>query len=194
MAFSDQLNNKLRLALGTGAAQELEDEVEQLQDLDTADLAKIDGITNGTVAASKAVVVDTNKDVTGFRNVDATGTIKSSGATSGIGYATGAGGTVTQATNKSTGVTLNKVCGQITMNNAALAAGAEVAFTLTNSAIAATDVVAVSIASGGASASYGVAVTATAAGSCEITLANWSAGSLSEAVVLNFVVIKGVSA
>ena len=40
------------------------------------------------------------------------------------------GGTVTQATNKSTGVTLNTESGQITMNDAALAAAAEVSFKL----------------------------------------------------------------
>ena len=50
------------------------------------------------------------------------------------------GGTVTQATNKGTGVTLNTQSGQITMNNAALADAAEVSFTVTNSKIAATDV------------------------------------------------------
>lgn len=122
-----------------------------------------------------------------------TGTTRWSNPTSPFGYTTGSGGTVTQATNKSTGVTLNKVTGQITMNGAALAAAAEVAFTLTNSAIAATDVVVVGIASGGTSASYATSITAIAAGSCEITIGNWSAGSLSEALVLNFVVIKGAS-
>ena len=40
------------------------------------------------------------------------------------------GGTVTQATNKSTGVTLNTESGQITMNNAQLDAGTEVTFTV----------------------------------------------------------------
>lgn len=120
------------------------------------------------------------------------GGIVSSSSTSGVGYNTGAGGAVTQATNKSTGVTLNKVCGAITMNNATLNAGVEVAFTLTNSTIAATDVVVVSIKSGGTSASYATSVTATAAGSCEITLSNLSGSNLGEALVLNFVVIKGV--
>lgn len=118
----------------------------------------------------------------------------SNSPTSGIGYSTGAGGTVTQATNKSTGVTLNKITGQITMNGAALAAAAEVAFTLTNSTIAATDTVIVNIASGGTSAAYATSVTAVGAGSCEITVGNWSAGSLSEALVLNFAVIKAVAA
>jgi hypothetical protein len=38
-----------------------------------AELEMLDTITAGTVAASKAVVVDANKDITGFRNVTATG-------------------------------------------------------------------------------------------------------------------------
>lgn len=114
--------------------------------------------------------------------------------TGGLGYGTGAGGTVTQITSKSTGVTLNTVTGQITMNNANLAGQTEVSFTLTNSAIAATDVVLVSIASGATANSYIVGVAATAAGSCVIQLGNVTlATTLGEAVVLNFVVIKGVT-
>jgi hypothetical protein len=115
------------------------------------------------------------------------------GPTSGLGYATGAGGTVTQLTNKATGVTLNTVCGAITMNNAALNAAAEVTFTLTNSAIAATDVIVVNHASAGTAGAYMVGVSAVAAGSCQITVANVSAGNLSEAIVLSFAVIKAVT-
>ena len=125
--------------------------------------------------------------------IKASSSIKSISATAGIGYGTGAGGTVTQATDKSTGVTLNKVTGQITMNNASLAAATSVSFTLTNSAIAATDVVIVNIGSGATAASYTVTVDAVAAGSCRIHLRNESAGSLGEALVLNFAVIKGVT-
>jgi hypothetical protein len=115
-------------------------------------------------------------------------------AESAVGYSTGTGGTVTQGTDKSTGVTLNKRCGQITMNNAALAAAAEVSFTLTNSVIAATDVVMISIASGATAGAYSVQCDATAAGSCRISVGNRNAGSLGEAIVLNFVVIKSVAA
>jgi hypothetical protein len=113
---------------------------------------------------------------------------------SAVGYSTGTGGTVTQASTKATGVTLNKRCGQITMDAAALAAAAEVSFTLTNSTIAATDVVMVSIASGATAGAYSVQCDATAAGSCRISVGNRSTGSLSEAIVLNFVVIKAVAA
>ena len=111
-----------------------------------------------------------------------------------IGYATGTGGTVTQATNKSTGVTLNKLSGQITMNGAQLNRNTGVSFTLTNSFIAATDVVVLNIASGATANAYLLTVDAIAAGSCRVHLHNILSGSdLSEAVVLNFVVIKGVS-
>ncbi len=120
--------------------------------------------------------------------------VVSTGPTQGMGYATGAGGTVTQATNKSTGVTLNKVCGTITLNAANLAAATSVGFTLTNSAIAATDTVIVSIKSAATADSYTITVDAVAAGSCRISIRNVTAGALAEAVVLSFAIIKAVAA
>jgi len=122
------------------------------------------------------------------------GALLNTHATAGLGYGTGAGGTVTQITSKATGVTLNKACGTITMNNAALAAATSVTFTLTNSAIVATDVVIVNIKSGATANSYQVTVGAVAAGTCDITIRNISGGSLGEAVVLSFSVIKAVAA
>lgn len=134
-------------------------------------------------------IFDLNRPLNVFTNG-----LTSNSATQGIGYAAGAGGTVTQSTNKSTGVTLNKVSGQITMNNASLSAAAEVSFTLTNSTIAATDVVYACIASGATAGAYNVQVDAVASGSCRISVSNLSSGSLSEAIVLNFAVIKAVAA
>ncbi len=113
--------------------------------------------------------------------------------TLGIGYSTGAGGTALQTGNKAGGVTISKPCGVITMDNAELAAAGEVEFAVTNTLVAATDIIAISIASGGTSSAYVAAVTTVAAGSFNITLCNLSAGALSEAVVINFVVIKGVA-
>lgn len=118
-----------------------------------------------------------------------TGALTSSG-TAGIGYAAGSGGTVTQATSKSTGVTLNKIGGAITTHNAALAAAAEVKFTVTNSTVTATDVPMVAIKSGGTSGSYLISVSAVATGSFDITISNASAGSLSEALVISFGIFK----
>jgi len=44
-----------------------------------SELNLVDGITAGTVSASKAVIVDSNKDISGFRNISNTGTITASG-------------------------------------------------------------------------------------------------------------------
>lgn len=110
-----------------------------------------------------------------------------------IGYATGSGGTVTQITSKVTGVTLNKTNGAVTLHNAAMAANGSASFVLTNSTIAATDTVLVAIKSGATLNAYNVQVEAVGAGSCTISIFNRSAGSLSEAVVLNFAVIKAVT-
>ena len=63
----------LRNVTGTGAITAGTSFIIGSADLNEADMEKLDGITNGTVAASKAVVVDSNKDANGFRNVDGTG-------------------------------------------------------------------------------------------------------------------------
>lgn len=114
-------------------------------------------------------------------------------ATSNIGYTTGGGGTVTQATNKSTGVTLNKPSGQITMNNASLGAATSVSFTLTNSFITATDVIIANIASAATTNAYTLTVDAVASGSCRFHLRNETLGALGEALVINFAMLKAVS-
>lgn len=110
-----------------------------------------------------------------------------------MGY--GSGAAATQATDKSTGVTINKPTGVITMNGAALAAGAAVSFTLTNNKIAQYDVVSACIKSGAATGgSYLVTVDAVATGSCRISVRNLTGGSLSEALVLNFNTMRGANA
>lgn len=126
--------------------------------------------------------------------ISSTGLIKSSSASAGIGYATGAGGTVTQGagSGKATGVTLNKITGEITMDGAALAADTMVSFILTNSAIAAGDYVAIQHISAGTQAAYNCTALA-AAGSATVNVRNVTPGSLSEAIVLKFVVIKAVT-
>jgi hypothetical protein len=105
------------------------------------------------------------------------------------GYITGEGGTVAQATSKATAVTLNKKCGQITMHNASLAADTTVTFVVTNSTIAATDLLVLNHVSGGTAGSYLLNAQA-AAGSASINVRNITAGSLSEAIVIGFAVIK----
>ena len=109
------------------------------------------------------------------------------------GYVTGDGGAITQSTSKSTGVTLSFKCGQITMNNAALAGNTTVSFTLTNTTIAATDLLVLNHVSGGTAGSY-LLNAQCAAGSASINVRNITAGSLSEAIVIGFALVKAVTA
>ena len=113
-------------------------------------------------------------------------------ATEEIGYASAAQGTVTQATNKSTAVTLDKSMGRITMNNASLATATNATFTLNNALISANDTVILTISGGQATpGSYNVFANSLSTGSVSITLRNISGGTLSEAVVINYCIIHG---
>src|SRR5882672_2276480 len=77
---------------------------------------------------------------------------------------------VTQATNRTTGVTINALTGQITTNNASLAAAAQATFTVTNSFVAANDLIVLNIKSGTNSTGTDVFVSTVAAGSFNITV------------------------
>ncbi|WP_353209803.1 hypothetical protein [Sphingorhabdus sp.] len=110
-----------------------------------------------------------------------------------LGYTAAAQGTVTQATSKSTAVTLNKSAGRITMDAASLATATNATFTLNNSFISANDTVILTISGGQTTpGSYNVFANALAAGTVSITLRNISGGSLSEAIVINFAIIHCV--
>ena len=111
-------------------------------------------------------------------------------AGTGIGYATGAGGTVTQGTSRTTGVTLSKRSGAITLFTAA-GTSAYTSFTVTNTLVSATDVIIVNQKSG--TNIYETFVSAVADGSFRITFSAAS-GTASDAPVFNFVVIEGVAA
>lgn len=115
----------------------------------------------------------------------------------GLGYATGAGASVTQITNRATGVTINAICGKITTDATSLAAEASAVFVVTNSAVAIGDVVVCSIRSGSVALNTQVEVSAVAAGSFSLTVINNNVASGTAetgAIVINFVVIKAVSA
>lgn len=122
--------------------------------------------------------------------VSAPGGFTSSGG--GVGYSTGAGGTVTQITSRTTTVVLNKLCGNITMFSAAHAAQTFFTFTLTNSFIAATDFLAIEHISATNGAAWNFA-TVCAAGSATITVRNVSTASITEATPLRFIIIKGAT-
>lgn len=114
-----------------------------------------------------------------------------------IGYSAAAQGAVTQATDKSTGVTLNKSVGRITMNAAALAGGAVASFVFTNNLISVNDTMIVCVSSnttGSAAGAYTTYISYLAVGSALITLRNLTAStSYSEAVIINFAIIHGAT-
>lgn len=163
--------------------------------------ATIDGICDGTVVAGQVpgrVDVSTANSagaltlalrVDSLQNTLAKGALRSDGATAGVGYATGAGGTVTQGTSRTTGVTLNKVCGAITLVSAAGTATYQT-FTVTNSAVVATDIPMVVQKSG--TDKYLIIPNNVQAGSFDITFAT-TGGTTTEQPVFSFAVTKGVT-
>jgi len=114
-------------------------------------------------------------------------------ASAEIGYSAAAQGTVTQLTDKTTAVTLNKSAGRITLNNAALAGNTAVSFTLNNSLLSANDTVIVCISGGATTGAYTSYVTSLTTGSAILTLRNLTGTSYSEAVILNYAIIHGAS-
>lgn len=149
----------------------------------------------GTVSADSVSIGRSGKTTTVNGALLGKSSIKSDSASAGIGYATGAGGTVTQGTSKSTTVALDRVSGKITTHDENLASGARVTFTVENSTVASTDtpVVCLSTVSGFSAASYAVRVENVKDGQFDIVLINDSGGDLAEAVALNMNIIKGVT-
>lgn len=152
-------------------------------------------VTNSN-ASSKVILIGCRSDRTlvrntgsavvhGVGNVDVNGNALNFGV-SALGYGVGAGGAVTQATSRTTGVTLNKTTGAITLVSAAGSTTAA-SFTVTNSLVAATDVILLSQKSG--TDKYDLAVTAVGAGSFEITFQTKS-GTTVEQPVFNFAIVK----
>ncbi len=143
-----------------------------------------------------ANVPDTT-DLIAYNKIDANGVGQPTGCTflelaqdTGIGYATGAGGAVTQASSRTTGVTLSKMTGAITLVSAAGSA-TPASFTVTNTLVAATDVIVLNQKSG--TDLLELHVTDVAAGSFQVTFFT-TGGTTTEQPVINFAVIKGVAA
>lgn len=158
---------------------------------DGANVRTIADTINTVTLANKTLTAPNIGAATGT-SVILTGAITSSG-TAGVGYATGAGGAVTQLTSKATAFTLSKVTGAITFAADALASQTNAACTWTNTTIAANDLVVFTHSSGGTLGAYNLSCTP-AAGSATLTLRNITGGSLSEAPVFRFAVIKSVVA
>lgn len=111
----------------------------------------------------------------------------------GLGYGVGAGGSATQTTSKGTAVTLNRPCGQITMHNEALAAGASVFFNFSNTLISRGDTLTFGlwVGSVASTAAYRIETVFMGPQLAGFKVTNISAGTLSEALAFNFALIKG---
>jgi hypothetical protein len=159
--------------------------------------AIVDGTVSTNIVPTKLVFRTHNGTASADRiTIDKTGALLSTQAiltsAGGIGYTTGAGGTVVQGTSKSTGVTLSKLTGEITTFSDLLTPSTNVVFTLTNTLVTATDHVIVSHIRGGTLGAYNIVANA-GTGSVQITLRNITGGNLTESPVLKFTVIKSVT-
>ena len=111
-----------------------------------------------------------------------------------IGYTAGAGGAVTQATSRTTGVTLNAPAGRVTLVSAA-GSTTPAKFTLTNSLIGLNDTIIVNVKNTGTQANvYDCTVNKpTAAGSVDIWF--WSiSGTAVDVFAIDFTIIGGATA
>jgi hypothetical protein len=112
-------------------------------------------------------------------------------ATEELGYCSCAFGEVTQQTSKSTAVTLNTPTGRITLNNAQLNNNAVVKFKLNNNTIGPNDVLIVNVVMNGSTPeAYIVYVADIGDNFADIAVWNRSGGALSEAVEINYTVIR----
>lgn len=163
--------------------------------------ASISAIVDGTVSTNVVptkLVFRTHNGVSSAERItiDKTGALLCTQSiltsAGGIGYSTGAGGTVSQGTSKSTTVVLSKLTGEITTFSDLLGASTNVVFTLTNTLVTANDHIIVSHIRGGTAGAYNVVANA-GNGSVQITLRNITGGALTEAPVIKFTVIRSVT-
>lgn len=125
-------------------------------------------------------------------NILSSGAITSNSATAGVGYRTGAGGAVTQLTDKSTAVTLNTITGEITMSGVQLSGDATVSFTLNNSSIANTDVIILNQVSDANIGFYSFNGKCNS-GNAVVSVHNITNTNRSDAIVIRYAVIKAAT-
>lgn len=133
--------------------------------------------------------------LSGAGNFLASGSLLSKSPTAGVGYATGAGGSVTQTPTKADTVVLDKATGVIVTANSSLAANSSVFFNFVNSAIGAFDTLLLTIVStGNQYLSYEVSCAGTVTGIAAIKIQNITGGALSDVIQIKFTIIKGSNA
>lgn len=155
-------------------------------------------ITYNASGASAGHTFSDPVTVTGL--LSATGGVRSSSASVPIGYATGAGGAVTQITSRATGVTMVPnpcTSGTITTDTTSLAGLAAADFIVTNSAVAIGDVVLCSIQSGSNGGNTDVTCATVTNGTFTLRVSNHNAAAGAAetgALLINFIIVKAVSA
>lgn len=159
-----------------------------------AELKFVDGVTSAiqTQLNAKAALAGSASQSFSMLNGTVAGTLYLTGAASILGYNIGAGGAVTQTTNKFAAVTLNRPSGQITMNNAALAAGATATFVLNNTLLTTAKNIFFTEVNATGSRRYSLDWNI-GNGYAYVHVTNETVESLSDAVVINFAVIGGAT-
>ena len=106
------------------------------------------------------------------------------------------GGSVNQLTSKSTAVTLNKLCGQITTSAENMVGAGYAIFLVNNTTVVATDTINLSLSSVSSSVpgNYRHFICGVSAGSFGILVENRLSTALAETLVFNFAVVKAVNA
>lgn len=165
-----------------------------LQTARTINGTSFDGTANITVTAAAGTLTG----ATLASGVTASSLTSFGGAatfttTDKVGYATGAGGIISQSSPKTTNVTLNKICGEVTTASDSLAADTVVTFRVSNSTVSTNDVIAIQHQSGGTVGNYWVGAFVPFSGAFDVSIRNLTTGSLSDSLVLRFAVIKAVT-
>jgi hypothetical protein len=153
---------------------------------------EIQGTVSTGVAPGKIifnVAAQTTGTLTEVANISRAGDFKLTTTTGVLGYGSGSGGTVVQATSKSTAVTLNRPTGLIVMHAAALAANTSVTFTFNNTCLDSPDMLIVLHVEAGTAGAYTITAFVTGVGTADITVRNVTAGSLSQGIYLQFAVL-----
>lgn len=146
------------------------------------------GILACTIAHLTGVMTFTKQGVFTLGVTSPVGVVSTGTA---MGYAAGAGGTVTQLTNKTTAVQIDKPSGEIVTHNESVANGSTKLFTVTNNKISIGDNVILSHKSGGTFEAYMIRAMNIQNGSFQISIWNLTGGPLAQAVTIAFTVIKG---
>lgn len=153
--------------------------------LSTTELGVLDSVTAGTVTASKAVVVDANKDISSFRNVTMSGALTLSAG----GTFVGDSGTATAVAGAAT---LSKMAGIVTSESLTTAAAATYTLTLTNTLITATSNILVTVGYG--TSTTGVPIVqkvVPGSGSASIVILNGAAAAaLNGTILIQFFIVK----